>query len=94
LYQPGVNCTWSNDFAWKAYMFEDRLEFAGEGTRFFNLVRWGIAGDVLNEYYAKEVQRRSWNSTGYFTKGKHEYLPIPQAVINLSEGVYVQNINY
>lgn len=94
LYQPGVNCTWSNDFAWKAYMFEDRLEFAGEGTRFFNLVRWGIAGDVLNEYFAKEVQRRSWNSTGYFTKGKHEYLPIPQAVINLSEGVYVQNINY
>lgn len=94
LYEDGVNCTWDNAFAWKAYMFEDRLELAGEGTRFFNLVRWGIAADVLNAYFEKEAQRRSWNSNAFFTSGKHEYLPIPQDVINLSEGVYVQNINY
>jgi len=94
LYQPGVNCTWTKEFAWEAYMWEDRLEFAGEGTRFFNLVRWGIADEVLNAYFEKEETRHSWFSNAYFTKGKHEYLPIPQAVINLSEGVYVQNINY
>ncbi len=94
LYQPGVNCTWNNEFAWKALMFEDRLEFASEGFRFFNLVRWGIAADVLNAYFEKERQRRSWFSSAHFTQGKHEYLPIPQEVINLSEGVYVQNVNY
>jgi hypothetical protein len=94
LYQPGVNCEWTNDFAWKALMFEDRIEFAGEGSRFFNLVRWGIAEEVINDFFAYEVNYRSWYSSALFTAGKHEYLPIPQDVINLSEGVYVQNINY
>lgn len=94
LYQPGVNCTWTNDFAWKALMFEDRLELACEGTRFFNLVRWGIADQVINDFFAYEVNYRSWYSSAFFTKGKHEYLPIPQAVINLSEGLYKQNVNY
>lgn len=40
IYKPGVNCTWTNDYAWQALMFERRLEFAMEGYRFFDLVRW------------------------------------------------------
>ena len=40
LYKPGVNCTWTKDFAWKALEWENRLEFACEGRRFFDLQRW------------------------------------------------------
>lgn len=93
-YVDGVNCTWTNDFAWKAYLFESRLEMASEGFRFFDLVRWGIADEVINEYFEKEKERHSWFEGAFFTKGKNEYLPIPQNQINLSEGVYRQNINY
>ncbi|MCK5135196.1 MAG: RagB/SusD family nutrient uptake outer membrane protein [Bacteroidales bacterium] len=94
LYQPGVNCTWSNEYAWEAYKFEDRLEFASEGTRFFNLVRWNDAAEVLNKYFTEETPRKDWFSNAFFTAGKNEYMPIPQSQINLSEGVYVQNHNY
>lgn len=94
IYEPGINCTWTNEYAWEACMFEDRLEFATEGTRFFNLVRWGIAADVINDYFAKEKTRRYWFDNAHFTAGKHEYMAIPQSQINWSEGVYVQNFNY
>lgn len=33
---------------------ERRLEMAHEGIRFFDLVRWGIADEVLNVYFEKE----------------------------------------
>ena len=36
----------------KAVQFEQRLEFGMEGHRRFDLVRWGIADQVLNAYYA------------------------------------------
>ncbi len=67
---------------------------ASEGFRFFDLVRWGIADEVVNEYFQKEKERHSWFEGAFFSKGKNEYLPIPQEQINLSEGVYRQNINY
>ena len=49
-YQDGVNCTWDQDFARNALVWERRLEFAMEDTRFFDLVRWGIAAETLNGY--------------------------------------------
>ena len=54
-----------------------------EGHRFFDLVRWGIADVVLNtEYFAKERVRRVEALGGSkFTKGKHEYLPIPEFAV-------------
>ena len=45
-YEDGVNCTWTQDYARKALRWERRLEFAMEGSRFFDLVRWGIADSV------------------------------------------------
>mgnify|MGYP000350172303 CR=1 FL=1 len=30
LYKPGVNCTWTKEFAWKAMEWENRLELACE----------------------------------------------------------------
>lgn len=94
LYIPGDNCEWTQDFAFNALMWERRLEFAMEGKRMSDLVRWGIASEVLNKYFEKEKQYRVHLEEARFTKGKHEYLPIPQQQINLSKGIYVQNTGY
>jgi len=95
LYEDGVNCSWTNDFAWKALMWEDRLEFAMEGTRWYDLVRWGIAEPVLNAYFAKEYPRnRPWMKDGRFTAGRDEFMPIPQPQMNYSFGKYKQNVGY
>lgn len=93
-YVDGVNCTWDQDFAWEALVWENRLEMAMEGRRFYDLVRWGIGAEVMNTYFEKEGQRRSWLNVAYFTEGRDEYLPIPQAQINWSRGVYKQNIGF
>lgn len=94
LYQPGVNCTWSNDFARQALRWERRLEFAMEGSRFFDLVRWGIADQVINAYFKTESSRRSFLRSGNFTKSKNEYIPIPQQQINFVNGIYKQNYGW
>jgi hypothetical protein len=67
----------------KAVQFEERLEFGMEGHRRFDLVRWGIADQVLNAYYPIEAKKRSYLSGVTFIKGKHEYFPIPlQEILN------------
>lgn len=66
----------------KAVRHETRLEFAMEGHRFFDLVRWGIAADVLNTYVAAEGNKRAYLKGARFTKGKNEYYPIPQEAID------------
>jgi hypothetical protein len=67
----------------KAVQFEQRLELGMEGHRRFDLVRWGIADQVLNAYYAVEGNKRSYLRGVQFVKGKHEYFPIPlQEILN------------
>lgn len=94
LYKPGENCNWTKDFAFKALQWERRLEFAMEGMRFSDLVRWGIAADVMNKYLDKEKEYRKYLSEAKFTKGRDEYLPVSQQQIDLSDGLYVQNVGY
>jgi hypothetical protein len=93
-YKPGINCEWTQAYAFKALQFERRLEFGMEGTRFFDLVRWGIAAQTLNDYIAVERTRFNFLQNAQFTKGRDEYLPIPQAEINLTHGLYKQNPNW
>ncbi|WP_370477583.1 RagB/SusD family nutrient uptake outer membrane protein [Tamlana flava] len=80
--------------AWKALMFERRLEFGMEGPRFFDLVRWGIAADVLNAYLDVEKTRKDFLANAKFTAGRDEYYPIPQREIDFTGGLYDQNPNY
>lgn len=95
-YQPGVNCpAWTQDFARKALRFERRLEFSQEGHRFFDLVRWGIASETVNEYLAVEKARRgAYLQEAKFTKNRDEYFPIPKAQINFSKKLYQQNYGW
>ncbi len=58
---------------------ERRWEFAMEGYRFYDLVRWGDAVSVLG-------------GLGY--QPKNALYPIPQPAIDLSGGVLKQNPNY
>ncbi len=58
---------------------ERRWEFAMEGYRFYDLVRWGDAPSVLG-------------SLGYAPRCA--YYPIPQPAINLAGGTLVQNPNW
>ena len=72
----------SKDYAVKAIQFERRLELAMEGNRFFDLVRYGTADVVLNAYNTREKIARTYRATSVFTKGKSEYMPIPQGEID------------
>lgn len=94
VYEPGKNCTWTTDFARQALRWERRLEFAMEGSRFFDLVRWGIVSDVINNYYSTEASKRSYYSSARFTKNKNEYLPIPNQQIVFVNGIYKQNYGW
>lgn len=64
----------------EAVRFENRLEFAMEGHRFFDLVRWGISEEVLNRYLEKERVLRTYLSGATFEE-KHNYFPIPEQAI-------------
>jgi starch-binding outer membrane protein, SusD/RagB family len=85
---------WTQAYARQALQWERRLEFATEGERFFDLVRWGIAEQTLNAYINVEKTRRSFLATAKFTAGRDEYLPIPQSEITFTNGLYKQNSGY
>jgi hypothetical protein len=85
---------WTQAYARKALQWERRLEFATEGSRFFDLVRWGIAEPTLNAFINVEKNRRTFLSTAKFTAGRDEYFPIPQSEITFTNGLYKQNPGY
>ena len=85
---------WTQAYARTALQWERRMEFATEGSRFFDLVRWGIAEPTLNAYINVEKLRRPFLATAKFTAGRDEYLPIPQSEITFTNGLYKQNPGY
>ena len=66
----------------QAIRHERRIELAMEWDRFYDLVRWGVARDVLH----------AAGKTKY--ADKHKYYPLPQNQIDKSNGVLIQNPNY
>ncbi|MCB0610300.1 MAG: RagB/SusD family nutrient uptake outer membrane protein, partial [Lewinella sp.] len=91
------NTPWTDkDAARQAVRFERKLELSGEGHRFFDLVRWGVAEKDINAYLAYEGAKLV-NALGgsHFTAGKNEYYPIPQGQIDIQGAdVLKQNPGY
>lgn len=90
--QYSFNAAPSKDEALKIVKFERRLEMALEYERFFDLVRWGDAYEVINAFYSKESNQMDFLSGATFHKNQNEYLPIPHEQIAASGGKYKQNI--
>ncbi|WP_256001835.1 RagB/SusD family nutrient uptake outer membrane protein [Pedobacter deserti] len=67
----------------EAIRHERRIELAMEHERFFDIVRWGIAEEVLH----------AAGKTA-FDEDRDGLLPIPQTQIDLSKGVLTQNPYY
>lgn len=65
-----------------AIRHERRVELGMEWDRFYDLVRWGIALQVLHDA----------GKTNY--QNKNALLPLPQSEVDNSNGVLVQNPNY
>lgn len=86
----------SKESARTAVRFERRLELGDEGHRFFDLVRWGIAEKTLNAYFTYEGTKLPTALGGSkFTPKQDEFLPIPQAQIDLQgKDVLKQNPGY
>jgi starch-binding outer membrane protein, SusD/RagB family len=92
--RPYSGAGWTKAYAREALRWERRLELAMEGYRFFDLVRWGIAEETLNQYLTVEKTRREFLREARLTAGRDEYLPIPQEQIDFSRGLYQQNPGY
>lgn len=85
VYPAGYFGGIGKDEALRAIYFERKLELAMEGHRFFDLSRWGIAEETLNNYFDYEGKIVTDVRGGKFIKGKNEYYPIPNFQIDLSK---------
>ncbi len=81
--------------------WERRLEVAMESSRYFDLRRCGIASEVLNAYFEKElnasyegVRYGQYYKDAHYTAGKNEFYPIPYNQMYYVPGLYVQNKGY
>ena len=64
---------------------ERRVELAFENQRWFDLLRFGVANEVLTAHA---------NEMGYVYSARDLLLPIPAREINLSDGILTQNPGY
>ena len=85
-YKVGQYAAFANQAAARdALRWERRLELAMEGYRYFDLLRWNIAEQVLNAYTAVEKNKFAcYQGVEQFTS-KHKLYPLPTVEIELSK---------
>ena len=95
LYSSFVN----SDEAMRAVQWEQRLEFATEGRRFFDLRRWDnlpnkIDGksmeQILNEFAETDLRIRPYYMRNAVFSEDDKYSPVPQTQVDFQKGVIMQ----
>jgi len=82
----------------KDIQIEKRLELCGEGTRYQDIQRWGLAYDLMKDQGKNcpilqsngQVEYKVYNNDSSlygFKKGKHELLPYPDTEIRLNAAI-------
>jgi hypothetical protein len=94
-YPAGHAAFSSQGEARKAVRFEQRLEFATEGLRFYDLRRWGTADEKLNYYlqHPEEIRIHSLLSGANYDPVRDDYMPIPQSQLDI-QNVLTQDPGY
>ncbi|NQU86943.1 MAG: RagB/SusD family nutrient uptake outer membrane protein [Mariniphaga sp.] len=103
-YKVGLYSSFANNNeAMRAVQWEQRLEFATEGRRFFDLRRWDnlpnkIGGksmaEVLNSFAVADLRIRLWfMQDAVFNEGD-KFQPVPQGQIDMQPGVLKQRPYY
>jgi tetratricopeptide (TPR) repeat protein len=83
------------EFARKAVRFERRLELGMEGNRLFDIRRWGVGTQVLNDYIKNESRTiTNFGGKAKAYQSKNDLFPIPLGAIDQSGGVLTQNPNW
>jgi len=92
-YRIGLYTSFANaDEATAALRAERRTELGMEGHRWFDLARWGVAADVLNDYV---VYEGGFFPNKYSNYGKNWVMfPIPHNQIVTAMGRIVQNADW
>jgi hypothetical protein len=93
-YPPGHAAFATQAEARKAVRLEERLEFATQGFRYFDLRRWGIADQVLNDYIAEDSQFRIFMQGALYDPVQDDYWPLPQDQLDIQKGILEQDPSY
>ncbi len=72
---------------------ERRLELAFENQRWFDLLRWGIAAQTVNNYFKNESFYSEYTYKVNDIANWQTFLPIPVSIININPDV-AQNTGY
>ncbi|MGE0019373.1 MAG: RagB/SusD family nutrient uptake outer membrane protein [Draconibacterium sp.] len=103
-YKIGTYTAFADKYeAMKAVQWEQRLEFATEGMRFFDLRRWDklpgkIGGksmaEILNNFAAADLRIRPSFMRGASFDERDKYQPVPQSQLDMQPGVLKQRPEY
>jgi starch-binding outer membrane protein, SusD/RagB family len=93
-YPQGHPAFSSQSEARKAVRMEIRLEFATEGHRFFDLRRWDIDDEVLNDFIARDQKFRTYMRGSVYNPVEDDYLPLPASQVQFQKGVLQQDPSY
>ena len=78
----------------EAVRLEIRLEFATEGHRFFDLRRWGIDDEVLNDFISRDTEVTDYMKGARYDPEEDDFWPLPPGEVELQKGILKQDSSY